>query len=261
MSKGPAKDFGLIADDYAFFETHATEAEQDARAYARHLTGFQSSGAQVRMLDFGCGSGTFTMRLLQQVGWRPETVELALVEPVDSVRRQATDRLSAFTDVSILESSAMPDGLVKCFDIVLANHVFYYLPDLPGILKQLLKAVSPTGVFLTAIAGRTNALIQFWIVGFRLLGQEVPYHTSEDVEAAFHELGARFEKQPVPYQLTFPDSHANRMRIIRFLLADHLAKMPLGPLLDLFDPFSHSGRIEIETSSDHYMVRPRDIEG
>jgi hypothetical protein len=30
MSKNPAKDFGPIADDYAFFETHATEAEQDA---------------------------------------------------------------------------------------------------------------------------------------------------------------------------------------------------------------------------------------
>jgi hypothetical protein len=31
MTKSPAKDFGPIADDYAFFETHATEAERDAQ--------------------------------------------------------------------------------------------------------------------------------------------------------------------------------------------------------------------------------------
>ena len=31
MSTNPAKDFGPIAEDYAFFEAHATEAEQDAR--------------------------------------------------------------------------------------------------------------------------------------------------------------------------------------------------------------------------------------
>lgn len=37
MSKNPAKDFGPIADDYAFFETHATEAEQDVRAYGERL--------------------------------------------------------------------------------------------------------------------------------------------------------------------------------------------------------------------------------
>jgi trans-aconitate 2-methyltransferase len=260
MNKDPAKDFGLIADDYVFFESHATEAEHDARAYAGQLTGIQPIGGKVRLLDFGCGSGTFTMRFLKHVGWRPESIQLTLVEPVDSVRRKAAAHLGSFTSVSIAESSALPAGLVKCFDVVLANHVFYYVPDLHVTLRRLMDSLSPTGMFLTAIAGRTNALIQFWTVGFKLLDQDIPYHTSEDVEAAFRELGASFEKQQVPYQLTFPDSYGNRMRIIRFLLADHLAEMPHRPLLDLFDQYSRSGRIEIETCSDHYTVRPRAIE-
>jgi trans-aconitate 2-methyltransferase len=256
MNEDPAKDFSLIADDYVFFETHATEAEQDARAYARQLTGVQPNGGTVRMLDFGCGSGSFTMRFLEQVGWRSESVQLTLVEPADLVRRQATARLGAFTNASISESSAMPARLVKCFEVVLANHVFYYVPDLHSILRQLMDAVSPTGLFLSAIAGRTNALIQFWIVGFGLLGREIPYHTSEDVEAAFRELGASYEKQQVPYRVAFADNNENRMRIIRFLLADHLAEMPHRPLLDLFDQYSRSGRIEIQTASDHYTFRP-----
>ena len=88
-----------------------------------------------------------------------------------------------------------------------------------------------SGIFVTAIAARTNALIEFWIIGFRLLGREIPYNTSEDVETALQELGADYQKQQVAYELTFPDTEENRMRIIRFLLADHLAQMPHRPLL------------------------------
>ena len=82
-----------------------------------------------------------------------------------------------------------------------------------------------------AFAARTNALIEFWIAGFKLLGREVPYNTSEDIERALQASGAQYEKRPVAYHLSFPDTEENRMRIIRFLLADHLAHMPLAPLL------------------------------
>ena len=98
MSKNPEKDFGPIADDYAFFESHATEAEQDARAYLEHLGEIVPAEGTLRMLDFGCGSGTFTARFLKQAGWPPERLRLTLVEPVESARRQAVARLAGFTE-------------------------------------------------------------------------------------------------------------------------------------------------------------------
>lgn len=256
MSKNPAKDFGLIADSYVFFETHATEAEQDAAAYAKLLAEIVPADDTIRMLDFGCGSGSFTARLLEQVSWPPERLRLTLVEPVASVRQQAVARLARFTDTSIAESDKFPDGLAGCFDVVLSNHVLYYVPELADRLRKLVDALSPTGVFLTAIAGRTNALIQFWIAGFGLLGREIPYITSEDVEAALRKLGVRYAQHEVAYELTFPDTEENRMHIIRFLLAEHLASMPRKPLLDLFDPYSRDGRIDIRTASDHFTIRP-----
>jgi hypothetical protein len=67
MSKNPEKDFGPIAADYAFFASQATEAEQDARAYVQQIGKFVPAKGMVRMLDFGCGSGTFTERLLKQI--------------------------------------------------------------------------------------------------------------------------------------------------------------------------------------------------
>jgi hypothetical protein len=70
-------------------------------------------------------------------------------------------------------------------------------------------------------------------------------------------LGAGYQKQQVAYELTFPDTEENRMRIIRFLLADHLAKMPHRPLLEWFDRYSRAGEIHIRTESDHFTIRSR----
>ena len=122
-------------------------------------------------------------------------------------------------------------------------------------LAKLINALLASGIFVTAIAARTNALIEFWITGFRLLDREIPYNTSEDVETALQVLGAAYQKQQVAYELTFPDTDENRMRLIRFLLADHVAQIPHRPLLELIDQYSHSGRIDIRTASDHFTIR------
>jgi SAM-dependent methyltransferase len=255
MSKEPAKDFGAITDDYTFFETHATESEADVRAYATQLVALSPDGETIRMLDFGCGSGSFTVRFLKQAGWQPERLKLTLVEPAESVRPLAVERLKGFTTTAISDSAALPEGLFGCFDLVLANHVFYYVPDLKDILQRLISSLSPSGVFLTAIAGYTNALIEFWITGFGLIGREIPYNTSEDVETALRDLGANYQKQQVPYEVKFQDTHENRMRMIRFLLADHLREMPHEPLLNLFDKYSHAGQIEYHLVCNHYTLR------
>jgi trans-aconitate 2-methyltransferase len=256
MSNNPAKDFDTIADDYVFFETHATEPENDARAYASQLKDFASSRSTINMLDFGCGSGNFTTRLLKLLNWPAERLELTLVEPADEVRKLAVERLTKFTDKPIADSAALPTGLAGKFDLVLANHVFYYVPDLKGHFRKLIDTLNPSGMFLTAIAGRSNLLIEFWLQGFALLGKEVPYHVSEDVDAALRAIGANYQKEVVPYELTFPDTKENRMKIIRFLLADHLAAMPLEPLMAIFDKHSRGGKIAMRTASDHYRVLP-----
>jgi trans-aconitate 2-methyltransferase len=257
MSKHPAKDFGPIADDYAFFETHATEAEHDARAYVARLAGIEPAGGTIRLLDFGCGSGTFTARFLQQAGWPRARLRLTLVEPVESARRQAVARLAGYTEHPVVDAATLPSDSTASFEIVLANHVLYYVPDLRSQLAGLLEALSPAGVFVTAIASQRNALIEFWMAGFGLLGREIPYNTSEDVEAGLQQLGAANQKQEVAYQLAFPDTEENRMRILRFLLAEHLAQMPLRPLLDLFDRYALSGWIRIRTASDHFTIRSK----
>lgn len=255
MSKNPAKDFDEIANDYTFFEQHATEAQEDARAYQAHIATIKPADRIVNMLDFGCGSGTFTVRFLEHTGWPPERLRLTLIEPAESVRREAVARLTRFTASPLTESSALPVTVTGSFDIVLANHVFYYVPNLEGTLRQLIAVLAPTGVCQVSISARTNVLWEFIVAAFKLLDREMPYNTSEDIEATLQALNANYEKYQAPYKLSFPDSVENRMRIIRFLLADHLAQLPQQLLLERFDQFSHAGRIEIRTESDHYTLR------
>ncbi len=255
MNKDPAKDFGAIADDYVFFETHSTEAQEDLRAYGAQLASWRPAGDVVRMLDFGGGSGTFTERFLDKATWPTERLQLTLVDPAEEVRVLAVERLAKFTGTPVVAMARLPEGNLAAFDLILANHVFYYVPDVETHVKQLIAALAPNGIWLTAIAGRTNRLFEFWLAGFGEIGREIPYNTAEDVEAALAKLNVPFDKQLIPYRLEFADTRDNRLKMIRFLLAEHLTEMRVAPLLALFDKYSRAERIVIETTCEHFVVR------
>src|SRR4029079_2917081 len=121
---------------------------------------------------------------------------------------------------------ALPVGRADCFELAVSNHVLYYVPDLDSVLGQILSALAPGGRFVTAIAGRDNALIQVWVKAFALLGRPIPYNIAEDVEAWLQQRGQPYDRQQVRYELTFPDSEQNRLKILRFLLSEHLKALP-----------------------------------
>jgi len=248
------KDFGSIENDYAFFMAHATEAESDIAEYTRELAGFVKGKDSIRLLDFGCGTGEFTQQLLSSLNWSPESLQLTLVEPVRHQQEEAARRLAHHSRFPIETLATLPPVPVSPFDLVLSNHVLYYVDDLSSTLQQLVTLLKPDGKLLLAIAGWDNALIQFWKTGFELLGRPVPYHVSEDVEVILTVEGVRFRKSKAFYRLCFPDSVENRSKILRFLFGEHLQEIPLQRLLEEFDRFVHDDHIQIETDSDHFMI-------
>jgi trans-aconitate 2-methyltransferase len=253
----PSKDFAPIQDEYDFFATHSTEADADLDAYVERLRSFGLPAGPIRMLDFGCGPGSFTARFLKRVGWRGDRLELALVEPSSAYRRQAVERLTPLTARPVRAWDELPAESVRGLDLVLSNHVLYYVPELEVALGRIVRTLGENGLFLTAIAGRDNALVDLWFRGFPLIGRPVPYHTAEAVEAALSRLGRPFERQEVRYNVSFPDTEENRVKILRFLFGKHLEVLPRTEILAFFDPYAVAGRIEMHTGNRQYYVRGR----
>jgi trans-aconitate 2-methyltransferase len=254
MSDAARKDFGAIEGDYDFFIASSNEYRRDLDAYRRHLDKSAAGRGPIRMLDFGCGDGAFTHALLSELAWPSDRLSLALVEPVEAQRHRAAQQLQAFARTPIRHWPFMPDDPVGPFDVVLSNHVLYFVADVDETVERITGALAPDGQWLCAMGGTTNRLIVFWDVFTKLTGRDSPYYRSEDLEAALRRQGVTFAREDVSYQLAFPDSTANRMKILRFLLADHLDRLPHEPFLELFEPWRRGGDIAVEILHYHYTV-------
>lgn len=249
------QDFGPIENDYAFFMSHSNEAENDLAAYLRELAKFSAKQATIRMLDFGCGTGEFTERLLSSVNWPPQLLELTLVEPVRHQREQAALRLARFSSTAITHSDRLVDIEETSFDLIVSNHVLYYVDDLPSTLQRITNSLAPNGLMLLALAAWDSVLLQLWKVGFAKLNRPVPYHGAEDVEAGLSRLGTAYEKLKVSYELCVPDSKENRGKILRFLFSHVLQEIGVDALLPEFDRYVVGDHIKIEAETTHFVVR------
>jgi SAM-dependent methyltransferase len=260
ISETSSKHFGPIRDDYAFFQHYSTEAEEDLRAYAPHFHSLSRGDKPIRMLDFGCGDGGFTAEFLVRSQWPHGRLWLSLVEPDATYRQQAVDRLHAFTPHPVQAWPALPPHLNACFELILANHVLYFVPDLTGTLSAVLRALATPGLFLTAMAGRANTLAQFCLRWFDLLGKRFPFRTCEDFEAAMASLGEAYGEEDVHYELVFPDAEENRSSLGRFLMGSDYHAVPRQALLEGFDLYAKAGKIAMQLVHKHFIVRRR-VEG
>jgi SAM-dependent methyltransferase len=260
MTETSRKRFGPIRDDYTFFQQHSTEAEADLCAYAPHLHDLSRGDSPIRMLDFGCGDGGFTAAFLGRFRFPQKRLWLSLVDPEASYLPQAVDRLQAFTLHPVRAWPALPAHLHACFELILANHVLYYVPDLTDTLTALVRALATPGLFLTAMGGRANALYQYCLRCFNVLGKPFPFWISEDCEDVLARLGEAYDQADVHYELVFRDSEDHRVRLGRFLMGSEYHAVPRQVLLAGFDPYSHAGQIVMPIVHQHFMVR-RQMQG
>ncbi|MFM8441929.1 MAG: class I SAM-dependent methyltransferase [Methylococcus sp.] len=255
MTVETRKNFDPIRDDYLFFQEHSTEAEEDLRVYLPRARAVAKTDGPLRLLDFGSGSGRFTRQFLTGVGIPPERLRLTLVEPATAHLRQAVAELKDLSRYPIEGGPALSPEHVACFDLVLSNHVLYYVADLEAELIGILRALKPGGLFLLAMAGRSNLLIEFWMSCFALIGEPLPWFFAEDLEACLTRLMVPYRTEPVRYVIRFPDTEENRLKIMRFLLGEHFGKIPRPFMLDLFTPHVVGDEVCIRTGHDHFVVR------
>lgn len=245
-------DFGVIETDYAFFMAHSTEADNDLAALSHEVR--QLRGTSLRLLDLGCGTGEFTRRVLDLLSWPPQQLHLSLVDPVIHQREQAVEKLGSFTAHKIEHWDLLPSSFELPFDLIVSNHVLYYVDDLPGTLRTLHESLAPGGRMILAMAPWRNFLMQLWQVGYAALGQQVPHNAAEQVIAALDQLGISHQVKTVEFEINFADSTENRRKILRFLFGKLLPKVGEQHLLAEFDRYTLGSQVKVPTESLHIVI-------
>ncbi|WP_199044552.1 class I SAM-dependent methyltransferase [Glycomyces salinus] len=163
----------------------------------RDIQGFVAervSGTPARILDVGCGNGSYVLRLREAF---PEAEVVGIDKSAGVL-----DELAEPTVVADVVDLPFETGSA---DVVLAMHMLYHVPDIEKALDELVRVLSPGGVlFVSTIAADDKREYADLIVeaGREALGVDIdnplgPALDNFTLERAEEFLSARFESVEV----------------------------------------------------------------
>ncbi len=107
----------------------------------------------LRILELGCGDGTLWTENLSLI---PEDISITLSDISSGMLRDArraigsSDTRFAFRAFDCKKIPYKDEN----FDLVIANHVLFYCDDIPAVLKEVCRVLSPGGHFLCSAYGK-----------------------------------------------------------------------------------------------------------
>ena len=109
----------------------------------------------LRILELGCGDGTLWTENLSLI---PEDISVTLSDISSGMLRDArraigsSDTRFAFRAFDCKKIPYKDES----FDLVIANHVLFYCDDIPAVLKEVCRVLSPGGHFLCSAYGKAH---------------------------------------------------------------------------------------------------------
>ena len=130
------------------------------------------------ILEIGCGTGTLWLENDRRIGgsW-----EITLADLSPGMLEQAKMNLSACAsnfafEVANIQNLPFPE---RSFDVVIANHMLYHVPDLKKGLLEVCRCLKPHGI-LYAATNRVNHMRELWDLISEFSGKRIP-NDSRDV--------------------------------------------------------------------------------
>jgi SAM-dependent methyltransferase len=254
MSRSASVDYAEVCGDFEFFLAHSTETAAQIAALAPHMAWLADQPKPARMLDFGCGAGVFTERLLRAVGPSPEHLVLVLIEPVGKQLEEAARRLGPLASRVVAAGPGSEGTADDRFDLIIANHSLYYVAEPAATAAALLQRLAPGGRLIAALLDDDNALAGIWKAAYAAANIRFPFMLAEQLEAILDRLGFAPERETIFYKIALPDRDDAKRRILRFLMGADLEHVPPAQVNALFEPFRHGDMVTIATSYPHLVA-------
>ena len=124
------------------------------------------------ILEVGCGTGNLW---LENEGRISKSWEITLADLSPGMLEQAKANLSGCAsnfsfEVADIQNLPLPE---RSFDVVIANHMLYHVPDLKKGLLEVCRVLKPHGIFYAATNG-VNHMRELWELISDFTGERIP---------------------------------------------------------------------------------------
>lgn len=105
-----------------------------------------------RILELGCGNGG-----IWKCGSIPDGVTIVLSDFSEGMIKAAEENLVGldFIEYRVIDAQEIPYD-ANTFDIVIANHMLYHVPDIKKALSEIARVLKPEGIFYASTFGLHN---------------------------------------------------------------------------------------------------------
>lgn len=249
------KDFDFIQGDYDFFCRHSTEKEKNLKALEKMARDLARGKSGIRVLDFGCGSGDFSFELFQRTLEKTTHLHLCLVDPSERYLHLAEQLFVKRRNTTLHVCRQFDEKDKERYDLILSNHVLYYVKDLNHLFGQFHRAAHLESRILVTLAGEKHGLQKILESFCQSEGIENPFLASEKLKEFLIAKKIQFESNQIKSELSFEDTAKHRQKILRFVLG---ALIPSGGDLpmELLDPFQKESRILVPLEDEVFQIVP-----
>jgi SAM-dependent methyltransferase len=110
---------------------------------------------QAKILELGCGAGNLWLDNADRI---PPDLEFLLSDFSEGMVRQASENLGSqplFHRFAVIDAQSIPFA-DRFFDVVIANHMLFHVPDQLRALSEMRRVLQPGGAFYASTAGHSH---------------------------------------------------------------------------------------------------------